>query len=187
MLAQAGLSPFPVRTGACVAPPALRVRGLSLRHAHAGDLDALAALYADTRREELSPIPWSEAAKDAFLADQFAMQHHHFLAHYGNTDFMVIQGDAQPVGRYYLQHGEHDDLIVDISLLQAWRGQGVGSALIAASQVAAAQAGRGVKLSVMAGNQAARQLYERLGFVATSQDGMHQSMAWRPRGTPGIS
>jgi GNAT superfamily N-acetyltransferase len=180
MTGQGGLPPFPVRTASCSTPEALAARGLRLRHAHAGDLAWLPALYADTRREEMDAVSWPAAAKAAFLADQFALQHRHYLAHYADTDFLVIESGAEPVGRYYLCRRGESDLIVDISLRAGWRGQGIGRALIAASQADAARAGRGMALSVLTHNVAAQRLYARLGFVPARVDGMHQAMTWAP-------
>jgi ribosomal protein S18 acetylase RimI-like enzyme len=180
MHAPAGLPPFPVRAGGCATPDALAARGLRLRHANAGDLAWLPALYADTRRDEMTAVPWPAAAKAAFLAEQFALQHRHYMAHYADADFLAIESGAAPVGRFYLHHGADDDLIVDISLFADQRGHGIGAALIAAMQADAARAGRGMTLSVLTHNVAAQRLYTRLGFSATQVAGMHQGMRWSP-------
>lgn len=180
MHASGGLPPFPARVGGCATPEALAARGLRLRHAHAGDLVWLAALYADTRREEMAAVPWPAAAKAAFLAEQFALQHRHYIAHYSDADFLVIESGAGPIGRFYLHHGAGDDLIVDISLSADRRGQGIGAALIAAAQADAALTGRGMTLSVLTHNVAAQRLYARLGFRATQLAGMHRTMQWAP-------
>ena len=185
--APGGLPQFPVRPDPYATPAALAARGLRLRHAHAGDLDWLAALYADTRREELEAAPWPADAKAAFLDAQFALQHRHYVAHYADADFLAIEGEAGPIGRYYLARRASEDLIVDISLLRAMRGKGIGSALITASQAAAATAGRGMALSVLSHNDAAQRLYGRLGFGTTRTEGMHHAMAWRPPATAAIS
>lgn len=180
MYAPAGLPPFPVRCGERATPEALATRGLRLRHAQAGDLAWLPTLYADTRREEMAAVPWPAHTKATFLAEQFALQHRHYLAHYADADFLVIESDDAPVGRFYLHHGADDDLIVDISLSADRRGQGIGAALIAAAQADAALTGRGMTLSVLTHNVAAQRLYARLGFRATQLAGMHRTMQWAP-------
>lgn len=178
--APVALPPFPARTGDPATPAALAARGLHLRHAHAGDLDWLVALYADTRRDEMAVVPWPAGAKAGFLADQFALQHRHYVAHYPDADFLVVESGRTPLGRFYLHRGDAEHLVVDISLFAAHRGQGIGGQLVAAAQDEAARAGRGVTLSVLDHNLAARRLYARLGFAVTGQDGMYLAMRWSP-------
>lgn len=149
------------------------------------DLAWLPALYASTREQELQAVPWPASAKQQFLAQQFAAQHQHYLAHYAQAHYLAIESEGHAAGRYYIDESGEDDLLVDISLFPAWRGQGIGSALIQCQQQASAQRGRGLALSVMAHNLAARRLYARLGFVLTaeSDDGLYLPMRWQSAGT----
>jgi len=154
------------------------------------DLTWLSALYASTRELELQAVPWPAAAKQQFLAQQFAAQHQHYLAHYPLAHFLAIECDGQAIGRYYIDESGVDDLLVDISLFPAWRGQGIGSAVIRCQQQASEYRGRKLALSVMVHNPAAQRLYERLGFVVTaeSDDGLYLSMHWQPAGvSPALS
>jgi GNAT superfamily N-acetyltransferase len=179
-----GLPPFPRRPGPGPAsPPALAARGIRLRHAVDDDLPRLLALYADTRADEMAGVPWPAMAKRSFLDHQFELQHRHYLQHYADADFMAIEAGGTLQGRYYLQRRADADLVVDISLFAAWRGQGVGRALLEASQREAAASGRGMILHVVRGNAAARRLYERLGFrLAEDDGGTHLRMAWAAPG-----
>lgn len=185
MPAPPGLPPFPAAGAAPDTPAALAARGFLLRHARHDDLDWLCALYASTRAEELAQLPWPEAARQRFLADQFALQHRHYVAHYGDARFLVLERAGTPAGRYYLQCGAPDFLLVDISLVPALRGQGIGGALVADSQAQAARAGRGMALHVHAHNPGARRLYERLGFVAEPSQAQYVRMAWAPAAAGG--
>lgn len=179
MQAPPRLTSFPAgRDDRLAAPALLSERGYALRPLRDGDLPWLRELYASTRAEELAPVPWPDAAKRAFLDSQFALQHQHYLAHYGDSDFLAIERDGAPVGRYYLQRAAPDHLIVDVCLLPAERGRGVAAALIGHSQRSAAAQGCGVKLHVQSDNAAALRLYRRLGFAVIEDQRSHLLLRW---------
>lgn len=175
-----GLPDFPVANGAVETPPLLLGRGLSLRRATGADLAWLCRLYSTTRAEEMAGVPWPEPMKQAFLADQFGLQHRHYIAHFSDGDFLIVAGERGPIGRYYVQRSTPDHLLVDISLWPDARRQGIGQTLIAESQCQAQQAGCGMHLHVARHNAAARRLYERLGFAVTGAQGSHYHMRWAP-------
>lgn len=166
------------RDGRLATPALLSERGFALRPARHDDLPWLRTLYASTRAEELAPIPWPDEAKRAFLDSQFALQHQHYLLHYADADFLAIEREGAPIGRYYLQRRAPDHLIVDISLLPAARGLGIASVLIEHSQDDAAALGRGMQLHVASDNTGAQRLYQRLGFVEIENSGSHRRMRW---------
>lgn len=159
-------------------PALLSERGYALRPLRDDDLPWLRDLYASTRADELAPIPWPDAAKRAFLDSQFALQHQHYLLHYTDADFLAIERDGAPVGRYYLHRAAPDHLIVDVCLLPAERGRGVAAALIGHSQQTAATQGCGLKLHVQSDNAAAQRLYQRLGFVVIENLQSHLLLRW---------
>lgn len=162
-------------------PAYLQAQGYALRPAAAADLPALAALYADTRAAEMAGVTWPALAKQGFLAQQFELQHRHYVLHYADADFMVVEREGRVCGRFYLRRTAPEHLVVDISLLARHRGQGLGAALIRAAQAEAQALGRGVGLHVTRDNAAARRLYERLGFEACEGGSdTHQRMRWRP-------
>jgi ribosomal protein S18 acetylase RimI-like enzyme len=178
---------FPARGTQVYEPPALLgERGLALRLCGDHDLPFLAELYGHTRAEELAAVPWPENVRKAFLDSQFALQHRHYVTHYPQADFLLVHQQGRAVGRFYLAHEGGDDLIVDITLLPQWRGQGIGAALMEAAAIQAAARGRGIHLHVLHGNGAARRLYERLGFRVDCDTGTHLHMRRAPD-TAGVS
>jgi len=175
------LPAFPIRPGPAPATPdALAARGYALRHARDSDLPQLRRLYADTRAEEMAGVPWPEVARQGFLDQQFALQHQHYLREYGAADFLVLERAGVVQGRYYLLREDAVHLIVDISLMAGERGQGIGRALIQASQREAAALGRGMHLHVSTANPRAQRLYASLGFVVGASTHTHHGMHWRP-------
>jgi ribosomal protein S18 acetylase RimI-like enzyme len=170
---------FPDRAVAFAPSAALQTRGIGLRPARAADLPWLRDLYASTRSAELAAVPWPQAAKRAFLDQQFALQHAHYLRHFADANFLIVETAQAPLGRLYLQRGAAQHVLVDISLLPAWRGQGVGTALIAQAQALTAAAGCPLSLHVLHANPAAQRLYAQLGFVAGNASETHLQMHWR--------
>ena len=185
------MSPFPVPRQTLLKTPALLAeRGFFLRAARQDDLAALVRLYADTRADELAGIPWPDEAKQAFLAQQFSLQHEHYLRHHPDAQFLVLEHDGVVQGRFYLEQAAPEHLVVDICLLSAWHGQGFGRALMLAALAEAAERGHGMGLHVLQTNPRARALYERLGFEICDETSTHQRMRWvpAPRGdTPSVS
>jgi len=159
-------------------PAALASQGLHLRPETDDDIPFLTRLYASTRAEELKVVPWSEAQKQAFLADQFRAQRLHYRQHFKSCAFDVIERGGLPAGRLYLEPRGSRLHIVDIALMPEWRGQGIGSAILRALQERAHGLGLGVGIMVEVFNPA-RRLYDRLGFVETANHGVYLEMEWR--------
>jgi ribosomal protein S18 acetylase RimI-like enzyme len=153
-----------------------------LRAATDADREFLCAVYGSTRTEELSAVPWEEGVKQAFIEQQFSAQDAHYKAHYQGATFDVIEVTDQPAGRLYLHRGRSDIRIMDIALLPAFRGQGIGTAVFQALMHEAGNSGRSVSIHVEANNPA-RTLYDRLGFVRAGEHGVYLLMEWRQPNT----
>ena len=143
------------------------------------DLPFVAAVYASTREEELAPTGWPVEQKCAFLAHQHAAQHSHYQRHYPGAEWLVIEERGEPVGRLYLVEWETEFRIIDISLLPAARGRGLGGAILSDLLSAARAAGKTVSIHVERNNPAGR-LYERLGFRQAEDKGVYLLMEWTP-------
>ena len=151
---------------------------IRLRPTRDGDEPFLAALYASTRQDEMALTGWGQAQIAEFLAMQFIAQHHYYLEHLPPSEFNVIEGDGQPIGRLYVGDWEGDVRLIDIALLPEHRNQGIGSRLIRDVMERAVALGKPVRLHVEQFNPA-RRLYERLGFVALGEEGVNVIMEWR--------
>jgi ribosomal protein S18 acetylase RimI-like enzyme len=163
-------------------PAALTEQGLALRPESEADLPFLFQLYASTRADELASVTaWSDAQKIAFLEHQFTAQRQHYLIHYANASFDIIEQHGVPAGRLYVDRQERTLLIVDIALLPQWRGRGIGTALIEALFAEAHGVGKEVSISVEKFNPAQR-LYRRLGFREYAEDDIYRFMYWSADG-----
>jgi ribosomal protein S18 acetylase RimI-like enzyme len=149
-----------------------------LREAVEEDSEFLFRVYASTRVEELAGVPWSDEAKSAFVRMQFDAQHAQYRSAYVHAQFLVVVHDDEPIGRLYLNRDSHDLRIMDIALLPAWRGRGIGRRLVEDLQAEAAAAGAIVSLHVEPDNPA-RRLYSRLGFRHAGDAGLYQRLEWR--------
>jgi ribosomal protein S18 acetylase RimI-like enzyme len=167
------------RGDAAAALRAALPEGWGLRERTDADLPFLGALYAQVREDELRPVPWTPEQKRAFLHDQFAKQHAHYLAHYPHAQWWVITEGDVPMGRLYLEQTPRDLRVMDISLVSLRRGRGIGSALMRALLQHAEGAGLPVSLHVEPFNPALR-LYERLGFSRIETRGIYLFMRRDP-------
>lgn len=164
-------------------PVALLAQGFATRPETDADIDFLMRLFASTREDELAPLPWTAEQKTAFLAQQFQAQRRHYRTQIDDCAFDVIEHQGEPVGRLYLQTGPTYLHLVDIALLPAVRGQGVGGAILAALQSAAGATGKGVSAFVEQSNPA-RRLYRRLGFTEVADHGIHLEIIWPAPASP---
>lgn len=158
--------------------PLACARGLSFRAVAAGDLAFLRDLYGSTRAEELARVPWSDAQRAAFVQMQFDAQHAHYVEHYPDAAFWVVELADAAIGRLYLDVWEDEVRIIDIALMPAWRGQGFGGAMLADVLLAARDAGKAVRIHVEKTNPALR-LYARLGFRVVADKGVYDLLEWR--------
>jgi ribosomal protein S18 acetylase RimI-like enzyme len=152
---------------------------VTLREETSGDIDFVAELYASTREEELRPVDWSEAQKRAFLRQQFELQRAHYRQHYAGAQWLIVLRDGMPIGRLYLKAGSVEVRLMDVALVSAQRGQGIGTALMRGVLRYADELGLPVSLHVEPFNPAIR-LYERLGFTTRETRGIYCYMERPP-------
>ncbi len=144
------------------------------------DLPFLGRLYASTREHEMAHTDWDAEQAANFLASQFAIQHRYYQEHYPYGNFMRIDADGAPIGRVYWHWSEQDAHLnlIDIALLPAWRGRGIGSQLLARLMDMACQRGLPLVLHVEQYNPALR-MYQRLGFRESGPKGAYIKMQWQ--------
>ena len=160
----------------------LCVSACVLRPARLDDLPFLRQLYRSFRQDELAQIPWSPEDKQAFLDQQFDMQHRYYIVAFPQTDFLIVEKDGIAIGRLYIHLGHENWHIIDIGFLPEWRGLGLGSATLKAIQDAATtRKSAGIVLHVDRNNERAYDLYQALGFTVTETTDTHIGMQWLPR------
>lgn len=156
---------------------ALRLR---LRPTTDADRELLVRLYASVRAQELDQVAWQPGQRDAFVRMQFDLQDRQYREHNPDGAFDVVEVEGELAGRLYVDRRPTDIRVVDIALLPAYRGRGIGTHLLRELLAEAAATGRTVSIHVEVHNPAAA-LYERLGFAPVAEVGVYRRMEWRSR------
>jgi ribosomal protein S18 acetylase RimI-like enzyme len=142
---------------------------IRMRPARRDDVDWITALAP--RMHEFGPPPWREVgAMDNAVAAQWARE----LANPTPGSAFLVAEDAlgRPLGFVWLKT-ERDYFIdrpvghiIDIAVVKEGEGRGIGRTLMAAAERWAEDAGYPwLTLHVFEGNDRARRLYEKVGFL----------------------
>jgi len=161
------------------APPEL-LAALGARPPQAADAPFLAQLYASTRPDLLGKGGADPAFAATLIAMQQRLQAADYLARFPQAHTLVIERDDTPVARLVLDIDAGRMRLVDIAVLPAYRGCGLGTALLLSLQQWAARQGLPLCLAVQRANTSARRLYLALGFLTVGADPHVEQLSWRP-------
>lgn len=151
----------------------------------AADRPFLLDLYIATRADEFSALGWRADALRLFLEQQYVVREAGWGLSAPDADDRVLVLDGRPVGRLVIDRRADGIRIVDVAVVPAEQGRGAGASVLRHVLEEADAARVPVTLHVVATNPALR-LYERLGFVPVSEDGIHVLME-RPRAEPAVA
>jgi len=152
---------------------------VTLRPAAPADYHFMRRLYESTREEEMKQFPFDELRKKDFLDQQFAAQYQHYQLHYPTCERNIIMHGDEPIGRLWIDEWKDQIRLVDIALMEGWRGSGIGSALVRDVLARGAKAGKPVTIHVETFNPAMR-MYQRMGFEHVDTNGVYHLMKWTP-------
>lgn len=117
-----------------------------------------------------------ESKREPLLRAQFEAREMQYRKTYVLADFDVLTVDGKPVGNLYLDRGDDEFVLINISILPGYRNQGIGTAVIGRL---VEEAGR-IVLPVRARvphRSPALHLLQRLGFEQVGDDGEHYEIA----------
>jgi ribosomal protein S18 acetylase RimI-like enzyme len=150
-----------------------------LRPVEPADREFLLRLYASTREDELRQVEWPAEQMAAFLEQQFTAQDIHYRENYPGATLDVVEVGSAAAGRLYVARWPREIRIMDIALLPEFRGQGIGTRLLAALVGEADRGECTLSIHVERMNPALR-LYRRLGFEVREDKGVYLLLE-RPR------
>jgi ribosomal protein S18 acetylase RimI-like enzyme len=147
------------------------------RPAQAADEPFLFALFAESQQHlalAQAPAEWMQS----LIVMQYRGRAMSYAAQYPQAeDFILLGEQGESLGRMLIDRSTTRWRIVDIAVLQAWRGNGIGKAAIHELQRQAAEADASIGLNVLPTNPA-RRLYEREGFQAEEESSSGVEMVW---------
>lgn len=135
---------------------------IDLRHVDAGDVEFRFELH----RASLGPYVdevwgWRDDEQRAHLARNLDADR-----------ARIVMVDGVDAGRLDVEESDDRIFIALLELLPSHQGQGIGTAIIRDVLDRARRDSKSVTLRVLEVNHRARALYQRLGFVETSRDGV---------------
>ena len=115
---------------------------------------------------------------NTLLDQQFRAQQSAYRQAFPDADHVIIASAGAAVGRLMTAFCDSQTLrVIDILLSISARGRGIGTDVIdSLGHPARAKGATRLSLSVLRHNEAARQLYERLGFRIVADDGARLAM-----------
>jgi GNAT superfamily N-acetyltransferase len=152
---------------------------LSLRPVSTDDEALLLTIYRSSRGDDLRGLGWDEERIGEFLEMQYQAQQQFHRSEYKRANDEVILFAGQPAGRLIVERREYEIRFIDIALLPEHRNAGIGAFLIRELQGEAKRDHKPLRLQVIRFNRAVS-LFERSGFVRTSETGTHFQMEWNP-------
>lgn len=165
-----------VRAGLKASPAPLLA--LSRRSAADNDRDFLYALF----RVSLPPnngfdtLPATE--RETLLRMQFEARERQYRTTYPLADFDLLLIDDEPVGNLYVDRGSDEYVLIDISVLPQYQGQGIGSHVVGELLEEAGRLALPVRAHVQKNNRAWG-LWKRLGFELSGDDGVYYNIVAR--------
>jgi ribosomal protein S18 acetylase RimI-like enzyme len=150
------------------------------RMATAEDEPMLFRLFADEKAREFAPLGWSEEQLRPLLEMQYRARQVSYAQSYpAAVDTILCLEDGTPVGRCWMERQPTCYRIIDMAVLPEHRNRGIGGWALRQMQQTATLEQVALRLSVTR-NNAALQLYERLGFLRAGGDELSYEMEWRP-------
>ncbi len=124
--------------------------------------------------DPLAALPESES--EPLLRARFDAREQQFRSAYVLADFDVLTVDGEPAGNLYVDRGDDEFVVIDISLLPQFRNRGIGTAVIGQLVEEAGRIVLPVRARVQHDSPTSR-FWRRLGFEQVGDDGRFYGIA----------
>lgn len=145
---------------------------IELRPVFPEDREILVKIYESSREIELSMTNWGVEQRRAFAELQLEAQTRHYAETYPDATHSIILFKGESAGRLYVNRGDTQIAILDISVLPEYRDRGIATQLIQGLISEARPAKKSIRVYVESFNPAQR-LFIGLGFQAVEQEGIN--------------
>jgi ribosomal protein S18 acetylase RimI-like enzyme len=150
---------------------------VGMRAAVEADNDLLLEIF-ESARPDFALLPLAPHAKSQLVAQQRRAQLLHYATAFPGAQYFVIEADGVAAGQLILWQDETQLRVVDVALLRAHRGRGLGTVLMTQLQRQAMKARLPLQLAVWGWNDDALRFYRRLGFKQTDEDAGYLQLRW---------
>lgn len=140
------------------------------------DRDFLFDVFCSALMPEDALLTLPESKRQPLLRAQFEAREMQYRKTYVLADFDVLTVDGKPVGNLYLDRGDEEFVLINISILPDYRNQGIGTAVVGRILEDAGRLVLPVRARVPH-RCPALNLLQRLGFEQVGDDGVHYEIA----------
>jgi GNAT superfamily N-acetyltransferase len=152
---------------------------LELRRVRPEDEPFLGALFAFTEQERLAACGADALTLQAIIRHEWAGQSRHYRLLDADATHSIILAQGQPAGRLVFWENGAEIHLAELAVAPAFRGLGIGSAVIDTLKAKAQQTRRPLRLHVEKYHlRQPRKFYQRLGFVLLEDRQTHLLMEW---------
>jgi len=144
-----------------------------------GDAELLWETFRTSRPESYEMLP------ENLLRMQHRAREAAYSASYPGAENCVIVTAGRPVGRVLVWWSDDECRVVDLAILPAERGRGLGELVVRSLADEAKRAGKPLRASVASDNPGALRLYQRVGFNVVSNEGATLALELAPPKTLG--
>jgi ribosomal protein S18 acetylase RimI-like enzyme len=144
---------------------------ISLKPASPEDSEFLLLLKASTL-PELGMLGLDVDQFRSIIRMQLAAQEQDYRRNYPESTHMIVENGGKRAGRLWVNRGENEIRIIDISLLPEFRRNGIGTRLYESLIAEAETARKKLLCSVSRFNGVSLLFHERLGFTVVSGSDM---------------
>ena len=146
------------------------------RTAVAADHDFLFEVFRSALLPEDALLALPESKREPLLRARFEAREKEYRKSYVLADFDVLTVDGKTAGNLYVDRGDDEFILINISLLPRYRNQGIGTAVVGRLVEEAGRLVLPVRARVPRRSRAAH-LLQRVGFERVGDDGDHYEIA----------